>query len=134
MRAVTREDLNRLMAVGGAVVILLQVAFITSSRLEVTVVLTGILINQIGVWGLASRLMPERRKYMLLRAEVRHFLGLVTKLNESAVAGDDQKLQITRSAMLESVERMVPVAGIEEGAASDAGKAGQKEEEVAGEE
>lgn len=112
MRTPTREDLDKLLAVGGVIAILLQVAFITSSRIDVTIVLAAILVNQIGVWSLASRLFPDRRKYMLLRTEVRQFLGLVTELNELAVAGESEKIEATREAMLESVDRMIPVAAI----------------------
>jgi hypothetical protein len=115
MRFPTREFLDRLLAIGGAVVILIQVAFITSSRIDVSIVLVGIIVNQIGVWSLASRLLRERRTYALLRSEVRHFLGLVCQLNEHAVAGDAVKVEATHTSMLESVERMVPIAAIPEG-------------------
>ena len=124
MKFPTRDDLNRLLAVGGAVIILLQVAFITTSRLEVTVVLLGIVVNQVGVWGLASRLLPERRKYMLLRSEAKHLLGLVSQLNEYAVAGDRTKVEAIHRSMLESVDRMVPVAAVAERGANGESEAG----------
>lgn len=105
-----RSTIDNALAVGGVVVILLQVLFMAFSRTQVIIVLAGILINQVGVWGVASRMMPERRLYLPLRREVRHFIDMVREMNDVAKieAGDVEEL---RRRMHESVDRMATVAG-----------------------
>lgn len=107
-----RSTLNNVLALGGVVIILLQTLMIAYQRIEVAIVLAGIMINQIGVWGLANKLLPERRVYLQLRAEVNRFIGLVRQLNASAVADDDPEVESTKALMHESIERMVSVAAV----------------------
>jgi hypothetical protein len=73
-------------------------------------VLAGILVNQVGVWGLASRMMPERRLYLPLRREVRHFIDMVRELNDVALI-EASDVEEVRRRMHESVDRMAAVAG-----------------------
>ena len=107
-----RSTFNNALALGGVVIILLQTLMIAYTRVEVSVILAGIMINQIGVWRLAERLMPERRVYLQLRAEVDRFIGLVRTLNKSAVEGDDSGVDATQAEMQESISRMVDVAAV----------------------
>ena len=100
------------LALGGVIVILLQTLFLANVRIEVMVILAGIMVNQVGVWGLANKLLPERRVYLELRAEVDRFIGFVRQLNASAVAEDEPKVDSTKELMHESVERMVSVAAV----------------------
>jgi hypothetical protein len=107
-----RSTLNNVLALGGVVIILLQTLMIAYHRIEVAIILAGILINQVGTWGLATRLLPERRDYLQLRAEVDRFIGLVRQLNASAVASHDAEVESTKALMHESIERMVSVAAV----------------------
>ncbi len=50
------------------------------------------------------------RRYLPLRAEVNKFIKLVSKLNSAAVDGLPEEIGRTRSAMRESIERMVAAA------------------------
>lgn len=109
----SRSALSNTLALGGVVVILLQTLYIAFDRIQVAVVLAGIMINQIGVWGLANKLLPERRVFLKLRAEVDRFIGLVRQLNGGAVKGDEAAVQETRGEMHGSVDKMVEVAAIE---------------------
>ena len=89
-----------------------------SLQLQVFLVLVGVLILEAGVWGLTSGLLPNERRYLALRAEADHFLGLVRLLNQAAVARDkgeedDRRFRNTRSEMHTSVERMGELAGKE---------------------
>ena len=59
-----------------------------SLQLQVFLVLLGILILEAGVWGLTSGLLPNERRYLELRAEGDHFLGLIRILNQAAVGRD----------------------------------------------
>jgi hypothetical protein len=105
-----RSTLDNALAVGGVVVILLQVLFMAYTRTQVAIVLAGILVNQVGVWGVASRMMPERRLYLPLRREVRHFIDMVRELNDVALI-EAGGVDGVRRRMHESVDRMVGVAG-----------------------
>ena len=106
----SRTALNRALALGGVLIILLQAALITGSRVEVGTILIGILVNQLGVWGLAARLLPDRRIYLQLRTEANHLLQLIRHLHSHAVADDGVKIETVKTAMHESVDLMVAIA------------------------
>jgi hypothetical protein len=108
----SRTALNNALALGGVIVILLQTLWIADTRPQVAIILAGIMLNQTGVWGLAAKLLPDRRQYLKLRAEVDCFIGLVRTLNAHAVDGQTDDVQSTASAMHESINRMVNVAGV----------------------
>jgi hypothetical protein len=107
---ISRTTLNRTLAIIGVAVIFLQILYIAETRAQVAIVLAGLLLNQMGTWGLASRLLPDRRIFMLLRAEVDHFLNLVRRLHVSAVEKASEHVESTRGEMHESVDRMVGIA------------------------
>ena len=82
-------------------------------------VLFGILILEAGVWGLASRLLPNERRYLGLREEGNHFIELIRQLNRAAVArqevdGGDENEEHFRDALKQmhaAVRRMGELAG-----------------------
>ena len=87
-----------------------------SLQLQVFLVLIGVLILEAGVWGLTSGLLPNERRYLALRTEGDHFLGLIRILNQAAVGRDkgeenDARFRTTRAEMHTSVERMGELAG-----------------------
>jgi len=105
----TRPDrftLDKALALGGVIVILLQVLLIADLRWQVAVVLVGILINQVGVWGLAARLMPDRRTNLRLRSEVDVFIGLVRKLSGQSGRKDGSAFDTTTAELHEAVDRI----------------------------
>jgi hypothetical protein len=110
----SRSTVNKILALTGIVIIFFQLVLIAETRLQVIVVLLGILLNQIGTWGLAGHVMPERRKYLQLRSEVDRFLGLVRRLNTDAVNGHDAGMDEAKAAMHQSVDHMASVAGVTE--------------------
>jgi len=92
-----------------------------SLQLQVLLVLSGILILEAGVWGLASRLLPNERRYLGLREEGNHFIELIRELNRAAVAklegdqGDknEGRFRDALAQMHASVKRMGELAGKE---------------------
>lgn len=125
--AAMRPWIDRFLAVGGILVIFLQVLFIVLEgaateaspefarmRFQFGVVLAGIIVNQIGVWSLANRVLPDRRVYLQLRGEVDRFIELVRTLNTYKVAGETERVDQTREKMIESLNRMVTSAGVTE--------------------
>ena len=109
----SRSALSNSLALGGVIIILLQTLYIAWARTQVAVILVGIIINQIGVWRLANRILPERRVFLLLRAEVDRFINLVRELNGNAVRGDGAGVAQKQAEMHGSVDKMVEVAAIE---------------------
>ena len=93
----------------------------SSLQLQVLFVLFGILILEAGVWGLASRLLPNERRYLGLREEGNHFIELIRELNRAAVArkeGDggnenEERFRDALAQMHASVRRMGELAGKE---------------------
>ena len=108
----TRVAVNEILALGGVSIILLQAAFMTDSRADVSLILLGIIINQIGVWRLASHILPPKRVYMALRGEVDDFVALVRKLNTQVVDGSGVGIDDTRREMIEAIDKICDAAGV----------------------
>lgn len=119
--------LNRVLALGGIFLVLAQTIYIGTRaasntaaptilqvQIWVAIVLFGVLLNQVGVWGLASRVFGGRRKYLKLRAEVTLFLSKVSELNTARVQEREDDVERLVEEMQESVRRMQAVAGLEE--------------------
>lgn len=89
-------------------------------ELQIVVVMVGILLIEAGVWKLTSRILPNERKFLALRAEVDVFIGLVRALNHQATLLKENEGPEARRAYLDSinalhasVDRMGDVAGRE---------------------
>ncbi len=87
-----------------------------NAQLHVTILLVGVLILQIGPWGLTRMLLPNERDFPALRKEGDHFLGLLRVLSTApAPKEDDQEdgtlFTDTVKEMQDSVERMAEIAG-----------------------
>jgi hypothetical protein len=113
MIKLSRAAVANTLALGGVVIILLVALEIVESRMQLGLVIAGIIINQIGVWGLAGRLLPERRSFLQLRREADRFIDMVRQLNSQAVQGDEAGVEQTKTAMYGLVDRMAEVAAIE---------------------
>ncbi len=106
-----------------------------SLQLQVLLVLTGVLILEAGVWGLTGGILPNERRYLGLREEGDHFLGLIRVLNAAAVARDkgvedDTRFRDARAQMHTSVERMAELAGQDDVAEAEEVKASAAEAEA----
>ena len=120
MKRKIRRVLEIALPVSGMGVIFGSVLWGSNSlQLQVLFVLFGILILEAGVWGLASRLLPNERRYLGLREEGNHFIELIRELNRAAVAreegdaGDEneKRYQGALEQMHASVRRMGELAG-----------------------
>ena len=118
MKRKIRRVLEIALPVVGMGIIFLSVLFgaSISLQLQVLYVLFGVLILEAGVWGLANKLLPNERRYLGLREEGDHFIGLIRKLNVAAIAkkegtGDDGRYRDALEQMHASVERMGELAG-----------------------
>ena len=89
-------------------------------RLQVFVALLGLLLIFSGVWRLTARVLPNERKYLILRREVENFLGLIRTLNAQAVRLGREETETAKDhyretidALHTAVDRMAEVAGRE---------------------
>lgn len=89
-------------------------------RLQIVVVLLGLLIIESGVWRLTAKVLPNERRYLTLRKEVESFVGLIRVLNAQAKNLQAQETETgkenfkeTIDALHAAVDRMVEVAGRE---------------------
>lgn len=117
MRTV-RKLVNTGLPVLGTLVILGAVLLVIDLRAQIVLVVAGLILVEVGVWKLASPLLPNERRFHALRAEVDRFIGLVRELNEAAMRGRAATgadaaatLEEARAGLHASVERMALVAG-----------------------
>jgi hypothetical protein len=115
---VYRKVINQILALIGVCVVLGAVVVLTTGPWQVVLVIIGLLILETSVWGMAYRVLPERRIYNALRSEVDHFIALVRQLNTAAVALKQQNTPETRqkfdevlAAMRQKVDRIAAVVG-----------------------
>ena len=118
---------RKILAVGfpilGTILVFLAIlvpAVSLSLRLQVVVVLVGLLIIEAGVWHLPGKVLPNERKYLALRTEVNAFIDRVKLLNAHGVKLRSEDAEATRHAFRETidalhaaVDRMAEVAGRE---------------------
>jgi len=107
-----RIGTDRLMVVGGLMVISARTLLIAQTPLQFAGSLVCILLIVAGLSGLGRHLQPDSRIYVQLRAEVEQFLTLVRKINVHAVAAEGNQASVTKTAMHESVDRIALVAGV----------------------
>lgn len=82
------------------------------------IALLGVLLMEAGIWGLASRFVPNQRKYTKLRGEGDNMLHLIRELNAAAIAKergeeDSKRFQETLAAMHDSVIKMSGLANVD---------------------
>lgn len=120
-RQATKRTIDRILAVGGLVVVLTQATILAVNPYELSplhlrgqllVLVVGLALNQVGVWHLAQRVFSGRR-YLALRNETDRFVELVRELNRQALAGDREAMQRTRELMHASVGAMDLLAGVD---------------------
>jgi hypothetical protein len=119
--------LRKILALGftilGTVLVFLAIlvpAITQSLWLQIAFVLVGLLIIETGVWRLASKALPEARRYLALRTEVNAFVDRVRLLNAHGVKlqtrdAEDirEEFDDTLHALHAAVDRIAEVAGRE---------------------
>ena len=89
-------------------------------QMQLLLALIGVLLMEVGVWGLSRKLFPNERRYTELREEGDSIIQLIRQLNAAAVARDqgadaDDRFQSTLAEMHDSVKRMAELASRENG-------------------
>lgn len=117
MRKRIRRSLDMILTAIGVVVIFAAVIMnaALTVKMQLPIVLFGVLLLEAGVWGLSSKMFLNQRHYIKLRAEGDNIIELIRELNSSALARnsgaeDDQRFQSTLDKMHNSVNRMSVLA------------------------
>ena len=116
MRTIRRFTQLVLTLIGGAIVII-AVYQIDSIYQRALVAALGLLVMELGVWQVTRAFFPNEREYKPLRDETDYFLGLVRRLNRSAILGRDgsvsadREMEDLQAEMHHSVDRMRRLAG-----------------------
>ena len=112
-----RRNIEAILTIVGILIIFGSVLFAYDIGMQVqfVLVLVGVLLMEIGVWGLSSRFLPNERKFSSLRAEGDNMMDLIRELNAAAIAKDRgsedaKRFQDTLAKMHESVVRMSELA------------------------
>lgn len=113
-----RRIVDMLIPFVGIAMVLGAVLFIVELRVQVIVVILGILVIEAGVWKVAHPLLPEERRYFALRHEGDEFIRLIRRLNRAAVdlktGGSPvavEQVEALRAEMVRAIDRMIRVAG-----------------------
>jgi hypothetical protein len=102
----------------GVMIILAAVLFLRELRIQLAVVMAGIVLIEAGVWKIAHQLLPNDRHYHALRHEIDAFIALSRDLHEAALAANVEDtpehrraLDAIREAMHRAVDQLSDVAG-----------------------
>ncbi len=83
-----RQVVDRIVVYGGVLVVLSAIVVSDTSLNQVVLVLLGLLLVQLGIWRIASRVFPGTRTNQRLRDEVDQFLASIRELYR--LANDNQ--------------------------------------------
>jgi two-component sensor histidine kinase len=105
----SRATLDKLLALGGIVVLAFEVNAFEGSPFHLPVIALGVLMIYIGSWRMAGGLVHKRAN-KALRAEINHFISLVRQLYASRTEADAAAIHETKDALRESLERIISAA------------------------
>ena len=113
-----RRTVNRytplVTALLGILLVFVGVISVEEGLARIATVAAGLVVLEAGVWYMANPIFTSERRYLHLRDELDNMIDLVRKLNRAALKpGGEEELKGLGSAMHESVDRMVEVAGVE---------------------
>ncbi len=113
-----RRTVNRytplVTAIAGIMLVFASVLYVAAGAAQIATVAAGLVVLEAGVWYMANPIFTSERRYLRLRDELDNMIDLVRKLNRAALKpGAEEELKGLGSAMHESVDRMVEVAGVE---------------------
>lgn len=104
--------------IAGTMLVLGGILAFEQRRAQIVAAVIGLVVIEVGIWGLVRPVLPNERRYFGLRGETDRFLGLVRMLNRAALTLAERdsprarrRLDQIRGTMIESVGRMALVAG-----------------------
>ena len=108
-----RYVIDRLVIYTGVLLVLGAVVFTEASVLQTSLVLAGLLLVQLGVWRVASALLPNARRNQPLRDEVDQFIKLVREMYRVANAKEGSAFEAAADKLRARTERVIDAAKVD---------------------
>ncbi len=105
-----RNVIDRFVIYTGVVLVLGMMLFTGASVQQTSLVLFGLLLVQLGVWRLASALLPSARRNHVLRNEVDQFIKLVREMYRVANAKDASAFETVADKIRARTEGVIDAA------------------------
>ena len=102
-----REVIDSVMTYTGVMFVLVTVLYTAASVGQVLLVLTGLLMVQLGVWRVAGSVLPSTRTNDLLRKSVIAYLALVRKLYQVANAQERAQFDSTAGELITQTDIVI---------------------------
>ena len=105
-----RNVIDRLVIYPGVLLVLGTMVFTEASVMQTLMVLFGLLLVQLGVWRVASALLPNARRNQPLRDEVDQFIKLVREIYRVANAKDAPAFETIADRLRARTEGVIDAA------------------------
>ncbi len=105
-----RDVIDRLVIYSGVLLVLGTMIFTEASTQQTIFVLLGLLLLQLGVWQVASRLLPSARRNHLLREEVNQFVNQVREMYRLANANEASAFETAVDKLRDRTEGVIGAA------------------------
>ena len=105
-----RNVIDRFVIYTGVVLVLGMMLLTEASVQQTSLVLFGLLLVQLGVWRVASALLPSARRNHVLRNEVVQFMKLVREMYRVANAKDASAFETVADKMRARTEGVIDAA------------------------
>ncbi len=105
-----RNVIDRVVIYTWVLLVLGTMIFTEASVTQMAMVLSGLLILQIGVWRVAKALLPSARKNHALREEVIQFIKLVKEMYRAANAKEASAFETVTDALRARTEGVIHAA------------------------
>ncbi len=102
-----REVIDSVMTYTGVMFVLVTVLYTAASVGQVLLILTGLLMVQLGVWRVAGSVLPSTRTNDLLRESVVAYLALVRKLYQVANAQERAQFDSTAGELITQTDIVI---------------------------
>ena len=105
-----RKVIDRLLIYSGVLLFLGTLIFTEASSRQTILVVLGLLLLQLGVWQVASALLPSTRRNLLLRGEVDQYIQLVREMYRAANAKEASAVETVADKLRARTERVIDAA------------------------
>ncbi len=105
-----RNVIDRLVFYVGVLLVVGTMPFTGASTTQFSLVVSGLLIVQLGVWRVASAGLPNARRDQSLRDEVDHFIQLVRDMDSAANAKEASAFETVADKLRTRTEGVIDAA------------------------
>ena len=108
-----RSIIDRLVIYAGVLLVLGMMIFAEASLIQTAFVLFGLLLVELGVWRVASQLLPNARTNQRLRDEVNRYVDLVREMYRVANANDGSAFEAVSDELRARTDGVIAAAKVD---------------------